>query len=331
MPRRLGHAALFALALAVAACGGGGSASGGPADPPPPASAERQVLPSTVDPAVDRQQDRPHVVIAPGGTQAGRLFVMLAGTGGQPSQYREVLRVGAARGLHAVGLDYPNPQSVGSLCAAAVDDCFWAVRREVVTGQDLSPRVTIAPPDAIVTRLARLLVYLDANFPAEGWGRYLTSTRQPDWSRIVVAGHSQGGGHAAVIAKLVPVARAVYFASPADWQTAFNRPAPWMAGAGATPPARQLGFTHLRDGLVPYGELVSNWAALGLDTPAVSVDSTLPPYGGSRTLTTALAPAPGVAVDREHGAPVLDSVTPRAADGSPVYAPVWVHLAFTTP
>ena len=36
----------------------------------------------------------------------------------------------------------------------------------------------------------------------------------------------------------------------------------------------------------------------------------------------------GPSASPAHGAPVLDSVTPRDAQGRPVFAPVWITLAF---
>lgn len=324
--RTLNAIAAASLAL-LAACGGGGSSES--SGPPP--SVERELSPVTVDPRVDTATE-PHVAINPGPTVTATqtLFVFLAGTDGTPSLYRLVLRAGAARGYHTLGLNYPNPVPVGALCASSTDpDCFWDVRREIITGVNLSGRIDVNVPNAIETRLAGALAYLAQNFPDEGWGRYLDGSAI-NWSRVVIAGHSQGGGHAGVIAKLHPVRRAVYFAAPADWDSTINAPATWMARSGQTPADRQYGFGHLRDTLVPHNEVVQAWTSLGLAGfgAVTSVDGAAAPFGGSHMLSTDAEPAPGLAASPFHGAPVLDSVTPLASDRTPLYSPVWTYLAF---
>ncbi len=325
---RFKHFAALSVAVQLlVACGGGGSSQ----SVDPPASTERELSPVAIDARVETATE-PHVVINPPASvaAAGRLLVFLPGTEGVPALYRQVLRTGAARGYHAIGLNYPNGLAVGVLCAGATDpDCFWDIRREVITGRDLSARVSVAEPEAIDTRLGKALEYLAQRYPDEGWSQFLDSG-VPVWSRIVVAGHSQGGGHAAVIAKLRPVARAVYFAAPADWDGLTDAPAAWMSTAGQTPAGRQFGFGHLRDPLVPHDQVLRNWTALGLASfgAATSVDGTAAPYGGSHMLHTNATPEPGLAASPFHGAPVLDSVTPLAPDRTPLYAPVWTYLAF---
>ena len=324
----------LALLVAVAATGCGGSGDD-PAPPPPPsappASVERDIQPSAIDPQVT--EDRVHVAINPNPAVApkGRLFIMLAGTRGVPDLYRYVLRSGASRGFHVIGLNYVNDQAVGEICAISSDaECFWNVRREVILGTDYSSEVAVAPPDAIVTRLNKALNYLNAQHPEEGWEKFLLGG-SVDWSKVVIAGHSQGGGHAGVIAKLFSVDRAVYFASPADWDLRTDRPAGWEAAAGATPASRQWGFAHLQDSLVPWNQLSVIWQTMGLTSSAgaVSVDSsTSSTYSSSHTLTTNATPRNGAAADPDHGATVLDSVTPLKSDGTPLFDAVWAYLAF---
>lgn len=341
MPHLRSTALAFLTVALLAGCGGGGGGETAVAPPPPPppppaagrpASVERTVSPVAADAAVDTATE-PHVAINPSPALApsGRLFVMLPGTEGLPSMYRQVLRTGATRGYHTLGLNYPNPTAVGLLCINSADSaCYWNVRREIVTGANLSPLVSVNGPNAIATRLARALAYLAQTQPDEGWGQFLQGGAV-DWSKVTVAGHSQGGGHAAVIAKLFAVQRAVYFASPADWSNATSAPAAWIAGEpGQTPASRQYGFTHLDDPLVPYDQLSVIWQALGLAAAGgtASVDGAAAPYGNARLLTTRATPAPGLAASPLHGAPVLDAVTPLAGDGTPLFAPVWATLAF---
>ena len=58
--------------------------------------------------------------------------------------------------------------------------------------------MTIAPQDAVLHRLTKALAYLAQTYPNEGWGAFLVNGA-PDWSRIVLGGHSNGSGEAAFI------------------------------------------------------------------------------------------------------------------------------------
>jgi len=49
-----------------------------------------------------------------------------------------------------------------------------------------------------------------------GWGDYLDANEAPDWSKVVVAGHSQGASHATYIAHKRPVVGAMAFSGPQD-------------------------------------------------------------------------------------------------------------------
>ncbi len=313
------------MALALACGGGGGTDSPAPS---PGSAVTHTVAPNLTDPAISTYLNV-HVTISPDPAvpAKGRLFLFLPGTGGAPSGQQLILQTGSARGYHAVGLMYPNTPSVGSLCDSSPDpNAHGDVRREIITGQDLSPLVNVNPTECLEHRLTALLTYLAATYPAEQWGQYLTAG-QPDWTKVVVAGHSQGGGHAGVIAKLHPVVRAVCFSSPADWRSDVGQPASWYAPAGATPADRIYGFSHQQDPLVTWPLVTANWAALGLGAfgAAVNVDATGAPYAGSHQLTTNFFPVPG---DAYHGCTVVDAGTPRLPDGSPRYRPVWIQLCF---
>ena len=292
------------------------------------------MLPAQTDPAITLALSA-HFTIWPGAAiaPAGKLFVMLPGTGGIPRFYREIVRTGAARGYHSLGLTYPNEVSVGDRCVASADpDCAGKVRREVVTGEDTSPLIAIPRGESIAGRLTSLLGYLDRTYPGEGWGQFMVSG-QPDWAKIVVAGHSQGGGHAGYMAKLFVLERSVMFAAPGDTGSTPGSNAAWYALSNKTPLARQYGFAHTGDELIPFGFVLLNWRGIGIDQfgAAVSVDGALGPFGGSHQLSTSLAPnpnPPAAVFAPLHSVPVLDAVTPLTTAGEPVFRPVWIYLAF---
>lgn len=333
MPRHLLFCLLTSSSVLLAACGSDGSSPApAPAPTPAPASVEREVLPVATDANISTDLEA-HFAINPAPAVATRaqLFVFFPGTFATPSLYRLVVRTGAAQGFHALGLNYPNAQAVGSLCNNSTDvDCHGKARGEILSGQDMSSLIAVTPANSINNRLIKLLTYLHAQYPTEGWGQYLVAG-QPDWPRIRVAGHSQGGGHAGYIAKLYAVDRAVYFSSPGDWRNGVNQPATWIVTAGVTPAARQYGFTHLQDPLVTFAVATSIWQALGLGVfgAPTTVDGTSAPYMGSHQLTTNAAPNPaGSTVSPFHGAPVVDSQVPLTPGGAPLFQPVWIQQCF---
>lgn len=264
----------------------------------------------------------PHVAVAPLGAATGRLFVHLPGTGGKPPSTLLILRQAGSQGVHAVGLAYPNLPTVDSLCSASSDiDCYAKVRLEIIDGTDRTPLVAINRTNSIENRLVAVLAALAAQFPAEGWGQFLAAGA-PRWDRIAISGHSQGGGHAAMMARDRTMARVCMFGSPKDTSSFFNAPAAWQSDPHVTPADRYYGFNHQQDS---QAITLRNWAALGLGAlgAPVSVDGAAPPYGGSHQLTTNAVPS---SAGEYHGSVVVDRNTPLAADGTPLFAPVWSRM-----
>lgn len=289
--------------------------------------------PKEADPAITRAFEDHYAVLDTdrAGSRTGELFVFLPGTGGSPRFYRLIVQEAARQGHLSLGLSYPNEVAVGDLCAGSPDaECHGKVRQEILEGRDTSPLVEIARADSIEVRLVKALAVLDARFPSVGWGRFVADGH-PAWDRIRFAGHSQGGGHAAYIAKDRAVAGVACFSSPADWDAVRHRPAAWLSAGHATPTERYWAFSHLRDELVPWPVVTAAWQALGLPSLGgpVSVDSAAPPYGGSRQLSTdrPLVAFPGATF---HGETVVDVHTPKNPDGTPVYGPAW-RTACCTP
>lgn len=284
----------------------------------------------TVDPAAHQapntfthQPDR-HLVLAPT-TARKRLFLYIEGTTIATSMGQDILRTAVRRGYHVISLAYHNGETVAALCRNAPDaDCTGKVREEILTGEDVSPLVSIAKPDAVEPRLYRLLAYLKNAFPDEGWGDFLGQDGV-DWSLVSVAGHSQGAGHVALLAKRHALLRAVMISGVAD-VTGAGRTAPWLFRPSATPLERQYGFSHVADPVVPLAVAKASWKAIGLDTfgPPQSIDAAQAPYGGSHELTTAHFSGANV---NPHLAMGLDRFLPRDEHGEPLYTPVWQVMA----
>lgn len=201
-------------------------------------SIARSVLPSETDPKIDRYTGNGYehwFYYDPAATHRDLLLVFLPGTGGKGRGSRAFNTLAAKEGYHVVSLAYPSDVSMSTFHASADPDCFLKARENIIYGKKSLQRLTIDRPNSIMNRLQKLLEYLAKKYPDEKWGQFLTDSGEIDWSKIVVAGQSQGGGHAALIAMQHEVARVLMFGAPKDFNVHFNKPAAWYSEKNATP------------------------------------------------------------------------------------------------
>lgn len=175
-----------------------------------------------------------------------RLFLFLAGTGGKATSSLRMDTIFAKWGYHAISIDYED-NVIAVSCAHSLDNaCFGQYRDAIVMGAPVSRKVKVSTNDSILNRFQKLLVYLRKHDPKGEWNQFIKDGR-PVWNRIIVAGHSQGSGHAAYIGKLFKVDRVLMFSGPQDYLDNLHRPAPWQAVKSATPPSRFFAFLALKD------------------------------------------------------------------------------------
>ena len=279
------------------------------------------VRPRDTDPAIDTAGN-PHAALAADcARQTGRLFLFLPGTGGVPSAQSPLLRLAALNCLNAISLSYPNERPVFNDCVRerAEPDCYAAWRLEKIDGVDRSAKIRVMPQNSIENRLLKLLQYLAGRYPADGWDSFVDE-RGIKWDSVVVSGHSQGGGEAAMLGKLHSVARVAMFGSVTDAVGSRAGPSPaWLAGLGATPAEKYFGFAHERDEF--WGSIQKSWIALGLERygPVANVDGAAAPFGETHRLTTSVGCADPRAANCAHSMVV-------AAKFSSEFAPVWKYL-----
>lgn len=92
----------------------------------------------------------------------------------------------------------------------------------------------------------KLLTYLEKNDPAGKWSQYINSKKnQPNWSKIALAGQSQGGGMSAYIAQHKKVNRIITFSGGWDYSDSEKKSiAGWYSKPNATPANRWFGTYH---------------------------------------------------------------------------------------
>ncbi len=286
--------------------------------------------PSATNPAISQFNSNHYAVVDPALTSRGRLVLFLPGTGATPFLYREFSNNAASLGFHVLALMYPNGSAINSLCAqnAPFDaEAAGNARREVIDGVDRVGFLSVDNVNCIESRLLKALQYLHTTYPAQGWGQYY-SVDGVAWSKLVVSGHSQGAGMAAMLAKTRGTDRCIMF-TDMDWWVAGGRPYNWMSAPPLTPVDRWYFFAHERDQFLDFDEMQTSAAALDVSRYGAFVRveaSASPGYGGRHFLSTNLEPAPAQAASY-HGCPVVDSATPMQSDGvTPVLKPAWDYM-----
>lgn len=294
----------------------------------PPAVSLRLVAPAEADPALPPGPSTT-VVAPPGTTGNGLLYVFLPGTGDSPGNYVQIQAAAARLGFHTLGLTYDNDVAVAARCTTD-PHCHARVRQNVLTGTAPGDGIAVPPAEGIEHRLTATLRHLAAQYPGEGWDRFLREDR-PAWSRTVFGGLSQGAGEAAYIGTVRPLAGETLFSSPEDvtWLAA-GPPAAWLAGmaTGKTPLERVTVFYNEYD--LFAAALADTLPATGLDRfgPSVPVDTASAPYGNSHQLRTRVTRG-ALSGAWSHASTVADSATPRLPDGTARFLPVWNYMLRT--
>lgn len=152
------------------------------------------------------------------------LFVYIPGSGNEPRDHDLMLQTAAYAGYRSIGISYDNVDTIGSVCGGFQTDiledeialplpcaleCPGKVREERLLGVDASDFDDVFWADALIPRLWRVLNVLHTENPGEGWDTYFNPNKTTpiprpidiNWDTIVLAGFSQGAGHALRIAQ----------------------------------------------------------------------------------------------------------------------------------
>ncbi|MCI0363420.1 MAG: hypothetical protein L0219_06025, partial [Phycisphaerales bacterium] len=302
-----------------------------------PVYAQRQsylIPPKDTDPQIDTALESHYVAIHKSAPRKNQLFLFFPGTGARPEQYLRLSETAADLGFHVINLRYQNPTPINDLCGGTNTDldCYEKVRMEIIDGADRTSLVTITRANSVENRVIKLLQYLQGRYPTDGWEQFLNSDGTIKWSLVVTSGHSQGGGHAGIIAKKHRIVRAVMF-SAMDFNGAARQPANWIKAQSATPASGFYGFSHQRDGVNITILSTIIWPAYGMNAfgTVVNVDNAALPYNTTHSLTSNLDTpfTPGPPQVDYHNCVAVDDWLAKRADGTPVYKPVWEYLLAT--
>lgn len=284
---------------------------------------EYYITPKTTDAAITTALSNHFVSVQEGGVRKNVLYVFFPGTYRNPTNSKATTQKAASLGYHAIGLMYDNLVAGNPLCKTTGDiTCHRRARLEVIDGVDRHPSVNVNTANSVINRLTKLLVYLNKTRPTQGWSQYLLNGK-PNWSKIIVAGHSQGGAIAGVIGKHYPIKKVIMI-SMIDFLNNGKIP-DWELM-----PLNNEKFYHitnLADELVPYPKVKATWAAMGMDAYGgrINVDWNAFPYSNTHTLITTRTPTTTM-VDKFHNSTGVDSYIPKTAAGKYVYDKAWEYL-----
>jgi hypothetical protein len=230
---------------------------------------------------------RMNYALEPPGPARNTLVVLLNGTGSSPSELmidpsRNLFTSALESGNHVLAVAYRSDAALVQMCSGRAD-CYGPSRNTLLTGVFApgadSSLADIREDEGIIPRIDQALRALVAARPNAGWDAFIASAAasQPAsriaWPRIIAAGHSQGGGHAAYLGKLFPLIRVVQLSATCDAPAGV--PAPWTAansGWVTSPAAAFFGFsapTVFTNGVPTGGDLncpyhLAVWQNLGM-------------------------------------------------------------------
>jgi|ERR1022692_70234 hypothetical protein len=291
---------------------------------------DEEVRPSATDPNI-RTFDNPHGVYFPAGKiQRNQLLLFITGT--QPAEKkgapqkpgaRRFCKNAALSGYHVIFLMYPNDISAADACRKSQDREAYSIFRWAIIEGGNTSFINIPRSESIENRTIKLLEYLQNEHPSQNWGQFVHSG-QISWEKVAVAGQSQGGGHAAIIATRFLVSRVICFGAPKDFSLYFREPAKWYESS-VTPLSRYFAFNNYQDKQgCDYEQLLQNIKKLGIDKGGVAdVDKEVRPFHHAHALFTDW---PGTPTDSKtaHGSMISDANL--NGKGVPIFRPVWWYM-----
>jgi hypothetical protein len=286
------------------------------------------VRPSETDPAI-RTFDYPHGIYLPAVSAPDRgLLLFIPGTAesGRPQHPGApwFCHTAALAGYHVIYLMYPNSVAAAEACDDSSDpNAFAAFRWALIEGGD-TRYIKVPREESIENRAIKLLEYLQSRHPDEGWGAFLRDGGIA-WDRVTLAGQSQGGGHAAIIATRYLVARVLCFGAPKDYSRRLGAPAKWY-DRSVTPPGRYFAFNHVQDRQGCDGrQELENLQKLGVIGVAgvADVDKEAWPFHLAHALFTNY---PGTRLDSltAHVSVIVGDV--KMPTSRPHFTPVWEYM-----
>ena len=297
----------------------------GPNEPPshPGKLYQYQVLPQETEQGIASSNEPHFAYVDTRANSRGMLLIFLSGTNSYPVNYQLFSETAAAEGYHVINLNYINHEPALD-CFAKDGECFSQYHEEVLFGTPVSDLVSIDSANSIYNRILATLNYLTSKYPDQKWHQFYTSSSL-NFEKLVLAGHSQGGGHAAYFAKKFSINRLILFAAPYDYSEEHDRPAAWFDSGFNTSSERFFGLLHKNDELVSTSHLHAIWQEMGLLSASDTTSADTATFPKVQALVTSYDPNPNAAPRLKHNVPVRDDALPEGAEGEHLKS-VWKYL-----
>jgi pimeloyl-ACP methyl ester carboxylesterase len=232
--------------------------------------------------------DESHYILQGKPNKQNKLVLFIGGSDSVPKDYNIVCENLANLGFDVISLSYPNSVAAAPLGTSPDIFIFDNYRDEVCFGNSVSNEVSVDLLNSINSRTINLLQFLAKKYHDQQWDYYLTSPNNLDWSKIIVAGHSQGSGHACYLAKKNLVHRVVMFSGPNDYSSFYQAAGNWLQVPGFTPLTRHYALLHQQDEIVPFSNQVVNLKGLGLlgaEASPTAADGLTSPFNEANVLS----------------------------------------------
>jgi hypothetical protein len=201
-----------------------------------------------------------------------RILLHVVGTGDNPGATNGLLKRACALGFAGVAPMYENERDARSTCMNDTA-CYGSMRHEIVYGEDVAAApIAVDAANAVLGRTEHLLervVATESGFApwATIRARFLARTL----GTFALSGHSQGSGHALLLARDFAVERLIMLGGVTD-RVASGTPAnsapTWIADFAAsgpkTPATSFFSYNHQDDTIATYAQVDSNYDSLGL-------------------------------------------------------------------
>ena len=284
-----------------------------------------QVLPHVTDEAIQISTTFHLAYVDTRTFLQAKLFVFLGGTGSASQNYLSICKTATSLGYHVINLSYLNTIN-GQVCKSQSNStCFANYHEEVIFGGTQSDLVKVSASNSINNRILKLLQYLHKLNPNNGWGQFYEGS-ELEYSKFVLSGHSQGGGHAAYLAQKYSVDRVVMFSSPNDYSDAADQPASWCRNDFATEVNRFYSLVHKRDDTFALTKQYAIWKDMGMLTAIDTSSADSSNYSSFKALITNFQPNPAAkTLPLYHNLTAQDYALPTGADRKHLKQ-VWLYL-----
>lgn len=268
-----------------------------------------KVKPSEADPSV-KKWDSVHIVYYDKAIKNNKVLLWLTGTMGSTDHIPlNFLKTALDQGYRVIALSFISNPGVSQVCVGdnltKNVDCAADFRRKRIYGDNVFLSIPDQYQDAIVPRLEKLLQYLVKNDKEGIWSQYLNeNTGKPVWSKIAIAGQSQGGGMAEFIAQHESVAKVISFSGGWDYSNSTTKKiAGWYSQKLVTPRENVYATYHVQE-----------FAAAQLDEICKTLQIPM------KNIFALDQPIP---IEKQH-----KGRNPYHIEGiqNPVYKPIWIKM-----